>query len=276
MNERSQVVYEGMLMAGERTELGRRTCEDVMGWPAPTSDLPLDVAGVDFLFAEVWARPGLSRRDRRFVTLGCVAAAGVPGPMAAHIAAALRSGDVSVEEMREAVLHFAVYGGWPKAATFNQSVEEQIASFASETGANVDAAPLLPLATANDPEARLAGGEAMFREVNVLPFTPPRDNPFTGAGVVNFVFGELWHRPGLARRERRLISLPVAAYSTSGMPLIAHVYGAIASGDLSIEEVDELVLHFAVYAGWPKGAGLHAVVAEQKAKWLQEQQGGDA
>jgi 4-carboxymuconolactone decarboxylase len=231
----------------------------------------LDAALVDFVFAEVWARPGLSRRDRRFVTLACVAAASVTGPIAAHVAAALHSGDVSVEEMREAVLHFAVYGGWPKAAVFNQVVEEQIALFAADTGATVAADSLLPLPTSSDPEARLAGGEAMFAEVNVMPFMPPRDNPYTGAGVLNFVFGEVWHRPGLGRRERRLVSLPVAAYSTSGLPIVAHVYGAIASGDITVADIDELVLHFAVYAGWPKAAALNAVVNEQKAKWLAEQ-----
>jgi 4-carboxymuconolactone decarboxylase len=245
-----------------------------MGWPAPTPDIPLEAAVVDFVFAEVWARPGLSRRDRRFVTLGCVAAAGAWPVIASHVSAALRSGDVTVEQMREVVLHFAVYGGWPKAALFNQCVEEQIASFAADTGASVAPSPLLPLPTASDPEARLAGAEQRFRDVNVMPFSPPRDNPFTGAGVLNFVFGEVWHRPGLAERDRRLISLPVAAYSTSGMPIVAHVWGAIASGDLSLEEVDELVLHFAVYAGWPKAAALNAVVVEQKAKWLEEKAKG--
>ena len=80
---------------------------------------------IDFVFAEVWERPGLTRRDRRFVTLACVAAADAEGPLRDHVYAALNSGDVTITEMQETVLHFAVYSGWPKASRFNMVVDEQ-------------------------------------------------------------------------------------------------------------------------------------------------------
>lgn len=85
-----------------------------MTFAAPSDDSPATANLIDFVFAEVWPRAALSRRDRRFVTLPCVAAADADGPLRDHVYAALNSGDVSIVEMRETVLHFAVYAGWPK------------------------------------------------------------------------------------------------------------------------------------------------------------------
>ena len=105
---------------------------------------------IDFVFAEVWERPGLSRRDRRFVTLPCVAAADAEAPLRDHVYAALNSGDVTITEMRETVLHFAVYSGWPKASRFNMVVDEQWERIHRERGA--DGTATRRAAAAGDPE----------------------------------------------------------------------------------------------------------------------------
>ena len=103
----------------ERLDRGRRAYADIMTVPAPEDTSPATVNLLDFVFAEVWQRPGLTRRERRFVTLPCVAAADADQPLRDHVYAALNSGDLSIVEMQETVLHFAVYAGWPKASWFN-------------------------------------------------------------------------------------------------------------------------------------------------------------
>ncbi|EUA31972.1 carboxymuconolactone decarboxylase family protein [Mycobacterium intracellulare] len=95
---------------------------------------PFTAGLIDFVFGEVWSRPGLSRRDRRFVTLACVAAADAQAPLEQHVYAALNSGDLTITEMRETVLHFAVYAGWPKASRFNIAVDQEWARIAEERG----------------------------------------------------------------------------------------------------------------------------------------------
>ena len=118
------------------------------------------------------------------MTLPCVAAADAEAPLRDHVSAALNSGDVTITEMRETVLHFAVYGGWPKASRLNLAVDEQWERIHRESGQTVPPPrPLLPLVTPSDPEARLASGEQCFKEVNCLPFAPIRDNPSSGAGI---------------------------------------------------------------------------------------------
>ena len=93
-------------MDTDRAERGRRAFADVMTFPPPEDSAPATTSMLDFVFAEVWERPGLSRRNRRFITLPCVAAADAEAPLRDHVYAALNSGDLTITEMREAVLAF--------------------------------------------------------------------------------------------------------------------------------------------------------------------------
>lgn len=255
----------------DRLAQGRRAFADIMTFPAPEDPSPATTHLLDFVFAEVWQRPGLTRRERRFVTLPCVAAADSGGPLRDHVYAALNSGDLSIGEMQETVLHFAVYAGWPKASRFNTVVDEQWARIHNERGLPMPTPePLLPLPTPSDPEARIAGGEQSFKDINCLPYAPSRDNPFHGAGILNFVFGEMWLRPGLGMKERRLITVACVAFQDAPYPILSHVYAALKSKDISFDEMDELALHFAAHYGWPKGSHLNQVIAEQKERVTQE------
>lgn len=260
-----------MTASNTRAERGRREFADVMTFAAPSDNSPATTNLIDFVFAEVWPRTALSRRDRRFVTLPCVAAADAEGPLRDHVYAALNSGDVSIVEMRETVLHFAVYAGWPKASRFNIMVDEQWDRIHRERGLTPPAPePLLPLPTPSDPEERLVCGEQSFRDINCIPFAPTRDNPYSGAGILNFVFGEMWLRPGLGMKERRLVTVACVAFQDAPLPILSHVYAALRSRDVSFEEMDELALHFAAYYGWPKAANLNQVIGEQKQRVLEE------
>jgi 4-carboxymuconolactone decarboxylase len=255
----------------ERTERGRRCFAEVMTFPPSDDANPAGNGLIDYVFAEIWSRPVLSRRDRRFVTLPCVAAADAQEPLDQHVYAALNSGDLTITEMRETVLHFAVYAGWPKASRFNMAVDEQWERIHRERGLSVPPPePLLPLATPSEPESRLAGGEQSFKEINCVPFAPPRDNPYSGAGILNFVFGEMWLRPGLGMKERRLVTVACVAFQDAPIPIVSHVYAALKSRDVSFDEMDEVALHFAAYYGWPKATQLSHVICEQKQRVLAE------
>ena len=233
---------------------------EVMAVAAPSDDSPVAAGLLDVVFAEIWSRPGLSRRDRRFVTLACVAGAEVEAQLGDHVRAALRSGDISITEMREAVLQFAVYAVWPKASRFGGVVEEQWRDIGD------DATPAPEPLPGYGPVA----AEEAFRTLNCDAYVPDQDNPFTGAGVLDFVYGELWQRPGLGVRERRLITVTCAAVQGASLPIISHVYAALKSRDISFAEMDELALHFAAHHGWPKASQLGGVIAEQQQRVLAE------
>jgi 4-carboxymuconolactone decarboxylase len=120
-------------LAQERTDTGRRRYREVMVSDAPPPLTPYLARGVvDAVFAELWDRPGLSRRDRRFITIACVGAAAVDVPIQQHVYAALASGDVSREEMQEIVLHFAYYSGWPRASALEAAYYQAVARLDAE------------------------------------------------------------------------------------------------------------------------------------------------
>ena len=62
----------------------------------------------------VWTRPGLDRRTRSMINLGMLTALGKPAELKLHVKGALTNG-VSVEEIKEILLHAAVYCGIPAA-----------------------------------------------------------------------------------------------------------------------------------------------------------------
>ena len=106
-------------------------------------------------------------------------------------------------------------------------------------------------------QARTETGRRFYREVMVSD-PPPPATPYLSQGVVDSVFGELWNRPGLSRRDRRLVTLACVAAAAVEVPIEQHVYAALASGDLTREEMQVVVLDFAYYAGWPRASALEA------------------
>jgi len=70
----------------------------------------------EVLFGDVWARPGLSQRDRSLITVAALVAMYRPEQLRAHLARA-RDNGLTQEELVEAITHLAFYGGWPSAVT---------------------------------------------------------------------------------------------------------------------------------------------------------------
>ena len=70
----------------------------------------------DVLFGDVWARPGLSPRDRSLVTVSALIALNRPEQLRSHMALA-RTNGLTKDELVEALTHLAFYAGWPNAIT---------------------------------------------------------------------------------------------------------------------------------------------------------------
>ncbi len=237
--------------------------DQVMTTESDRSPTPFDQVHHDFVFGQIWARPGLSRRDRRWITLTSVGAADATQPIDDHVYAALNSGDISIDEMLEFVLHFAVYNGWPKASHLEGVIRKQWASLQQERGEEPDAFTLYDNVElgSNDWDERIARGMDKFSEVNLID-APPPISPYIHAGILNFVFGHVWQRPGLSRRDRRFITVASVAVCDSTIPMQSHIGSALESGDITKPEMDEIALHFSVYSGFAKGQALQDTADE--------------
>ena len=108
----------------ERWERGAEEFTAVTGFPAPApgDDYVADVV-INQVFAEIWTRPGLARKDRRWIAITCACMSGAPMAMEIHLGAALSSGDITIEELREFIVHFAVYAGHPRATAARAALD---------------------------------------------------------------------------------------------------------------------------------------------------------
>jgi 4-carboxymuconolactone decarboxylase len=75
--------------------------------------------------------------------------------------------------------------------------------------------------------------------------------------TVDHLFAEIWNRPGLEIRERRLLVLGVVAALGRADLAELQFTSALARGELTAEQVDEIVVHLTHYVGWPQGSALN-------------------
>ncbi|ABW12689.1 Carboxymuconolactone decarboxylase [Parafrankia sp. EAN1pec] len=195
-----------------------------------------------------------------------MAAADAVRPIDDHAYALLRSGDLTLEEIIEIPLHFAVYCGWPKASHLEVTLRTQWHRMYAERGEIPPAWPVLPLEDLGpvDREERIRLGQEEFVSVNVTP-SPPLDSPYFFAGILGFVFGHVWRRQALSRRDRRLVTIPCVGISDTQTPIDSHVGSALETGDVSWDEMQEIILQFSAYYGFAKGEALHAAAQRWRA-----------
>jgi 4-carboxymuconolactone decarboxylase len=91
--------------------------------------------------------------------------------------------------------------------------------------------------------------------------------PKLGELTDNVLFGDVWERKQLSKRDRSLITVAAltALYRTD--QLKGHIWRALDNG-VTREEICEAITHLAFYAGWPNG-----VHAAQVAKQVFEERG---
>ncbi|MFO1207699.1 MAG: 4-carboxymuconolactone decarboxylase [Amaricoccus sp.] len=77
-------------------------------------DAPFQQFITEGAWGSVWSRSDLSRRDRSLITLALLAALGQWDEVAMHVRATANTG-ATPAEVREAMLHVAVYAGVPAA-----------------------------------------------------------------------------------------------------------------------------------------------------------------
>lgn len=82
------------------------------------------------------------------------------------------------------------------------------------------------------------------------------------------LFADIWSRPGLAVRDRRLLVMGIVVMMGRAEIMDTKVYGALVNEELTLEELDEVALQLHFYAGWSKGStariGIDRAVAQHQ------------
>jgi 4-carboxymuconolactone decarboxylase len=76
--------------------------------------------------------------------------------------------------------------------------------------------------------------------------------------ITRYAWGDIWSRPGLDRRTRSMLTVALLAGLGQDHELATHLRGAIRNG-VTPEEITEVLLHTAVYAGVPKANSAFAI-----------------
>ena len=92
---------------------------------------------------------------------------------------------------------------------------------------------------------------------SIMQSVSPKLAELTG----DLLFGDIWERPELSKRDRSLITVAnlVALYRTD--QLKGHIGRALDNG-VTKDEISEVILHTTFYAGWPFGANAARVAKE--------------
>jgi len=85
--------------------------------------------------------------------------------------------------------------------------------------------------------------------------------PKLGELTDKVVFGDVWERKGLSKRDRSLVTISALTALSAPDQLRGHIWRALDNG-VTKDEIVEAITHLAFYAGWPV-AGSAALVAKQ-------------
>ncbi|WP_269532273.1 4-carboxymuconolactone decarboxylase [Chitinimonas sp. BJYL2] len=87
---------------------------------------PLQDFITEHAWGTVWNREGLDRKTRSFITLAMLAALGRTQELKGHVRGALNNG-ATVDEIREVLMHSAIYAGVPLCVDAVRAAREVIA-----------------------------------------------------------------------------------------------------------------------------------------------------
>jgi len=213
---------------------------------------------------DLWSRPQLSRRDRSLLVIAVLSAQTRDEELELHTQVGLHHG-LSRVEIEEVLLHVAAYVGFPAAMAAFQRMDtafrkaegvERIegrrpADRLDDAERDRRAADVRGTLTAGraaaEPAADLANLQRAIGDVGTLAF--------------RWAFGEIWSRAELSRRDRSLIVIAILGALGQERELAFHVPAGLNHG-LTREEIEEVMVHLALYAGFPRAVdGIRAVRA---------------
>jgi 4-carboxymuconolactone decarboxylase len=118
-----------------------------------------------------------------------------------------------------------------------------------------------------DDKGRLDGGMKIRREVLGADYV---DRGMAAADdfmmamqdlTTRYCWGDIWSRPGLSKKQRSIINLAMISALNRPHELKVHVKGALTNG-VTKDEIKEILLQVAVYAGIPAGMDSFRVANE--------------
>lgn len=213
---------------------------------------------VAFGYGDVYSRPGLALADRQVATIAALAALGNAEPqLRFHIGGGLSAG-LTPQEVVETLYVTTVFAGFPAGLNALGAARRVF----EERGLRPDAPPLQGQQSRR--ERGLAALEATSRGAGQAVLDSLSDiAPDLAGFILDFSYGDVISRPGLSPRRKEIAMIAAAAARGTMRPqLKVHVKAGLVVG-LSRQEIVEVGIQMASYAGFP--AALNALSAMREA-----------
>ena len=198
----------------------------------------------------LWKRQELCARDRSIVTVAALIARNQTVDLSSYLDRALDSG-VTAGEISEIITHLAFYAGWSNAMS---AVEAAKPVFAAR---NITIDRLPPASGALLPLDEAAESQRASRVAEQSGDASPGLLRYT----TDLLFRDLWLRPGLAPRDRSLVTVSALVANSQVGQIPYHLNRAMDNG-LTAKEAGEVIAHLAFHAGWPNAFSALPVVKD--------------
>jgi len=207
------------------------------------------------LAGDLWKRNDLSPRDRSLVTVAAVIARNQTVLLPEQLELALKNG-VKPAELSETITQLAFYAGWGNAITAAAVTKEIFL----QKGINAEQLPraeetLLPI----DEKAEAERAARVEQSIGSAA-------PGLVSDTTDVLFQELWLRPGLAPRDRSLVTVSALIANGQIQQIPPHLNRAMDNG-LTRQQASGALSQLAYYAGWPNAfsaAPVFKTVFEQR------------
>ena len=159
-------------------------------------------------------------------------------------------------EISEIITHLAFYTGWANAIDAVSVAKDVFKSRNIGADQLMTSGPQLPLDEAAEAQRATRVGQ-QFGQIS----------PSLVQYTTDVLFRDLWLRPGLASRDRSLVTVSALVATGQVAQITYHLNRAMDNG-LTREEAGEVLGHLAFYAGWPNAFSAAPVVKEVVEKRL--------
>ncbi|MFC1909439.1 carboxymuconolactone decarboxylase family protein [Chloroflexota bacterium] len=252
------------MITSEQLEKGRRMMQQLNGGEGAGNVGVTNPVFPDFwemhqgwLFGEVFTRTGITLRERLMVNLTCLIFHKFNFGIDKCIHWCLNNG-ITREEILEIIMHVAHYAGWPRGVNAIQIAGDALPPAEKTTGASEKKELSADewMEKGRQVLQQLWGGEMGIRSNASSGVFPDFWKMHQG-----HLFGEVFSRTGLPLRERIMVNLTCLFFHKYNSGIKNTMLWALNNG-ISEEEIEEIVIHIAHYAGWPCGANARRVATE--------------
>jgi len=208
-------------------------------------------------YGAIWSRPGLALEDRMVCALAALGAVQRLPKLRRHVGAALKLG-LTPRAIVEVLIQIGIYAGF---AASEEAVEVAAVEFAARQVA-------LPKEPTESPSLEVLSerGRKLMEQLHgdrARQGYAAAGNPVTGAPyplAIQYGYGEIWFRPGLALRQRALVA--VAAFTALKLDQVRKFGQSALNIGLTRTEVIEAVIQTAPLSGFAPALNALGMLSE--------------